>query len=119
VKVEPLDSQIVFNLSDDTDDDNVMVLPYPTILSIFVKHNGATTLGPLVAEGTHHAHLSFSMCHPTLSNFEINYLVSAKCFPTPMPFDVPSPFQFAPIFWLVPFDVMPFQSTFISPLVPF
>jgi hypothetical protein len=51
VKVEPLDFQFIFDLNDDTDDDDVMVLLYPTLLSRFVKHNGATILGPLVLKG--------------------------------------------------------------------
>jgi hypothetical protein len=51
VKVEPLDFQFIFDLNDDIDDDDVMVLLYPTLLSRFVKHNGATILGPLVLEG--------------------------------------------------------------------
>jgi hypothetical protein len=119
VKVKPLESQIVFDLNDDTTDDNVMVLPYPTIISISVKHNGVTTLRPLVLDEPHEAHLSFSMCHPTLSNFVINSLINAKCFPTPMPFDVASSSQFAPIFRLVPFDIMPFQSIHIYLPMPF
>lgn len=106
VKFEPLDFQVVFDLNDDTNDDNVMVLPYPTFFSRSVKHNGGTTSGPLVLEGPHQAHLSFSMCHPTLSNSAINSLVSAECFPTPMPFDVPSSFQSAPSFLLMSFDVL-------------
>lgn len=62
VKVEAPNFQVVFHLNDDIDDDDVMVLPYPTLLSRFVKHNGTTTLGPLVLEGPHQTHLSFSMC---------------------------------------------------------
>ncbi len=69
MKVELLNSQLVFDFNDDTNDDNVMVFPCLILLASPIKCNVRTILRSLTQDGPRQPRVLYPRHQPTLSSF--------------------------------------------------